>query len=273
MLAQEEKRILNPEPLALDDPRCQDPVDLSKNLFREFLKLKGKYLREDGSAEYPKMRLDPDFAKIQEMSSVLKCVDLAPLTVDERTALFINVYNSLTIHALTLVVEEGNTKTLLSLDNFWQRNAYNISTWAWSLDDIEHGVLRGNKLHPTYKDYLFKQGDPRLAFVAHNVDNRIHFALNCGAKSCPPIRLYTAENLNRALTMAAENFCQGSTQVKENEVILSKLLDWYGSDFGENKREVLKAILVYLSEEQRESIKNMGDDVTISFAPYDWSIY
>ena len=38
--------------------------------------------------------------------------------------------------------------------------------------------------------------------VVEKVDPRIHFALVCGAKSCPPIKLYTPENLEEALDSA-----------------------------------------------------------------------
>ena len=43
------------------------------------------------------------------------------------------------------------------------------------------------------------------------MDKRIHFALNCGAKSCPPIRVFTGEGLEDGLKIAAQSFCQGNT--------------------------------------------------------------
>lgn len=43
------------------------------------------------------------------------------------------------------------------------------------------------------------------------VDKRIHFALNCGAKSCPPIKLFTPDTLEEGLQSAAAAFCQGLT--------------------------------------------------------------
>jgi hypothetical protein len=41
------------------------------------------------------------------------------------------------------------------------------------------------------------------------VDPRIHFALNCGAASCPPIRVYTPDKLEFGLEAAASAFCAG----------------------------------------------------------------
>jgi thiol-disulfide isomerase/thioredoxin len=40
---------------------------------------------------------------------------------------------------------------------------------------------------------------PHLAAVQKKVDYRIHFALNCGAKSCPPIVYYSPEKLDQQL--------------------------------------------------------------------------
>ncbi len=39
----------------------------------------------------------------------------------------------------------------------------------------------------------FKKSDPRLSIALESVDPRIHFALNCGAKSCPPIKTFSAK--------------------------------------------------------------------------------
>lgn len=42
------------------------------------------------------------------------------------------------------------------------------------------------------------------------MDPRIHFALVCGAKSCPPIKLYSGSNLEEGLNLAAEGFLEDS---------------------------------------------------------------
>ena len=58
---------------------------------------------------------------------------------------------------------------------------------------MEHGVLRANKGHPASGEPEFAASDPRHSVSLSVVDPRIHFALNCGARSCPPIRVYTEE--------------------------------------------------------------------------------
>jgi hypothetical protein len=76
------------------------------------------------------------------------------------------------------------------------------------------------------------------------IDYRIHFALNCGAKSCPPIAFYTADNIEQQLETATLSFLDNETDYLEEkkEVHISRLFLWFLSDFGGKKgiRNILK---------------------------------
>jgi hypothetical protein len=65
--------------------------------------------------------------------------------------------------------------------------------------------------------------------LACPLDARIHFCLVCGAKSCPPIRIFEERSLERGLVAAARGFCIREVSVDEAAelVTLSKLFDWY----------------------------------------------
>ena len=52
-----------------------------------------------------------------------------------------DIYNSLTIHGLA--ASEELPSSVLGVEQFWQKTAYDIGGLVYSLDDIEHGVLRG----------------------------------------------------------------------------------------------------------------------------------
>jgi hypothetical protein len=79
------------------------------------------------------------------------------------------------------------------------------------------------------------------------VDPRIHFALNCGAASCPPIRVYTPDSLDFGLGEAARAFCAGEVAVdaEKRELELSMILKWYGPDFG-TKEQLLSFLADHL---------------------------
>ena len=52
-----------------------------------------------------------------------------------------DVYNALTIHGLATADQLPNS--VLDVSNFWKLTCYSIGGSVFSLDDIEHGVLRG----------------------------------------------------------------------------------------------------------------------------------
>ena len=88
--------------------------------------------------------------------------------------------------------------SVLEINGFWSDTSYNIGGHGkcvglndlfcigghiFSLDDIEHGILRCNKPHPGSGRVMFQgDDDPRLKFVMDSLDPRIHFALVCGAQ-------------------------------------------------------------------------------------------
>ncbi len=82
------------------------------------------------------------------------------------------------------------------------------------------------------------------------VDFRIHFALNCGAKSCPPIAFYSVDKLEEQLELAAISFIREETiidkQLKKAHV--SRLFLWFLNDFkgAKGTREILRR---YLSQD------------------------
>ena len=68
----------------------------------------------------------------------------------------IDIYNSLTIHGLAMC-EGGLPNSVLEIKNFWRRTSYKIGSFTFSLDDIEHGILRGMRdfVNKLYKQFLF----------------------------------------------------------------------------------------------------------------------
>jgi hypothetical protein len=124
----------------------------------------------------------------------------------ERIAFFINTYNALIVHG---TVVHGTPSNLLKRLKFFGSCIYSIGGVNYSADDIEHGILRANATSPAsvgallglpiLKKPQFRDGDPRRSVVVDPMDPRIHFALVCGAQSCPPIKLYTPDNLEQGL--------------------------------------------------------------------------
>ncbi|GAC1429717.1 MAG: hypothetical protein NVSMB7_06240 [Chitinophagaceae bacterium] len=181
----------------------------------------------------------------------------------EKKAFWINVYNS-----FTQIFLSKNPDQYKRRSRFFGRRQIIIAGQNLSLDDIEHGILRHSKVKWSlgYFNKLFPS-----AFEKENrvdiLDYRIHFSLNCGAKSCPPIAFYKPEQLDKQLDMATKVYLKGESEYKEeeNRVCVPALMGWFRRDFG--GKTGMKALLTAFS------IIPPGKDPSIKFKKYDWNLY
>ncbi len=160
---------------------------------------------------------------------------------EEQMAYWINAYNAFT---LKLIVDNYPTKSILNFDGgkTWDVKRIKIGDKKYSLNNIENDILR-----PQFKDA------------------RIHFALNCAAKSCPPLwnRAYTADNLETALEARAKAFINNAdfNRISADKAGVSKIFDWYGADFGDLKK--------YLNRYANVPLKSSA---TVTFEEYNWEL-
>jgi hypothetical protein len=99
-------------------------------------------------------------------------------------------------------------------------------------------------------------------------DPRIHFALVCGARSCPPIASYSGENLDEQLDKAAATFINGiGAQFDPGgpTLSLSRIFKWYEGDFG-GRKGVLQLVNKY-----RDTSGDIAS-ARVRYLPYDWSV-
>lgn len=255
--------------------RVSSAEEVAVSLQKLMNKLKGEYMTEAGQAiNYTALRESDSFQRYLLVTQQLREVNLATLSEEENKAFFINVYNALTIHGIA--ASDTIPQSVLEIDKFWETTAYNVGGFNLSLDDIEHGILRGNAPHPSRSQPQFDSKDPRLQFSLRNCDPRIHFALVCGAKSCPAVSVYTTENLERALSTAAESFCQQEVQVdiSKKQVTMSKIFQWYMTDFAPSPKELVRWVLQYLNRDQVEaaSLLLSDPDLQVNFSSYNWQL-
>lgn len=134
----------------------------------------------------------------------------------------------------------------------------------FSLDEIEHGILRRDwqrlkkvNTKETNRKNLIQQ------LAVSKKDYRIHFALNCGARSCPPIAFYAYLRINQQLDVATRSFMKNNSKIDDDrkEVTVSQLIEWYIKDFGGEKgfREIIKKV-----------IKKDVSGYRILFSEYNW---
>jgi hypothetical protein len=217
-----------------------------------------------GRVDYGKLAQSDAYAAFRQLTLSLPSCSLDDLGGEEhQLAFWINTYNVMILDA---VLHYSMTGSLLSDLGFFRRAAYNIGGYRFSADDIEHGVLRGNRRHPTLPFAPFNTGDPRGGMIVSRFDPRIHFALVCGAKSCPPISFYDGDRIDDQLEQATRAFIRGEgarLELERNTLWLSKILQWYRGDFGG-----LKQVLALVGQHLGEDVLNLK----IRYIPYDWSV-
>ena len=184
-------------------------------------------------------------------------------TDNEKKAFWINLYN-----AYTQVALKNNPEQYTKRSKFFGNKFIEIAGHSFSLDDIEHGILRRSKIKWSLGHFnkLFP-GKTEKKLRVEKLDYRLHFALNCGAKSCPPIAFYRSENIDQQLNLATKAFLRGEVEYNEtaNTVKLPMLMSWFRRDFGGKKKmmELLKQL----------SIVPMDKNPAIKFKEYDWTLY
>lgn len=269
-------RVLNESTAGISAyPPPSQPAD--EGLRRLMNRLIGQFTSADGSrVDYDRLRASPLFqTDFMVMAAGLAHFDPAHLTeLPQRMSFWINVYNVLVLHAvIDLGVKRSVSERWGGL-TFFRQAAYRIGRQRLSLDDIEHGILRANRGHPFLPGVQFAKDDPRLGWALPHVDVRIHFALNCASRSCPPIGVYRPEQLNRQLDLAAAHFVdQDVERAGENDLRLSSIFRWYQSDFG-GQQGVLDFLLRYLpaSDPRHGWIESRRGSLRLTFRPYDWEL-
>ena len=288
-----------------DGKNAGDAAAVAASLRKKILALYDAHLSEDGrSVDYAAMRTSRAFREYVDATEDLRSVDPRSMRREEKIAFFLNVYNALVVHVTAVV---GAPDGFFDRLTYFGRYKYEIGGCYYSCDDIEHGILRGNRPGAASLGAIVgKPGlsrgpfdatsDPRAQHVVLPVDPRIHFALVCGAKSCPPIRTYTGEGLDAQLAAAAEAFCEGDVQVVLSDdtvasdarssspandrvvVRVSKIIGtWYKDDFGDTDEARLRTISTYLRPDgdAARRVRDALDGakrVTLESPEYDWSL-
>lgn len=184
-------------------------------------------------------------------------------TDEEKKAFWINLYNGYTQLFLKKDPEKYKNR-----NEFFKAKQIEIAGKKFSLDEIEHDILRRSKIKWSlgYLNKIFP-GKRAKELRVDQLDYRIHFALNCGAKSCPPIAFYQAGNINTQLDMATRAYLTGESEydAANNTLKLPAIMGWFRHDF-KGKKNMLSLAKKYdiVPETKRPRI---------SFKKYDWNLY
>ncbi len=207
---------------------------------------------------------DADYQKYVNEYKALPLNELAKsLDTDQKIkAFWINTYN-----AYVQIILSENPSLFEDRGAFFKADQINVGGELLSLDFIEHGIIRGSKvklsmgfLNDPFASKLEKQ------FRVEDADGRIHFALNCGATSCPYVAVYSAYELDKELDQITQQFLNRTTDYNESEdqVFVTRLFSWFKGDFSEGG-----GVIGFLRK--YECIPEDADP-DVNYKEYDWTL-
>jgi hypothetical protein len=256
------------------EPRSAGP-GIAQELFAAVQAMKAEaYDPSCNCFDYAALATGETYAGYRACSARLLEFDPSALRSDkERLAFWINLYNALIVDAVIAFRPQNSVR---DDHGFFRRAAYIVGGRRYSADDIEHGILRGNQrhFHPAILLPQFAPDDPRLPLSLQPPDPRIHCALVCASRSCPPIAAYQPDRIDEQLDLACSSFVNGGgVRLEEGErLCLSPIFRWYGRDFG-GRQGVREFLLRYLDDgPARALLESDRDGRRVGFYRYDWSL-
>ena len=214
-----------------------------------YAELLGKYVKT-GVVDYQGFKNEE--AKLDQYLKVLEKTDTKTLSRNEQFAFYVNAYNAWTIK-LILSAYPG-VKSIKDLGSIfkspWKKKICRIDGGVITLDNIEHNILR-----PGFKD------------------QRVHFVINCAAKSCPPLRSepYRGSELDQQLDEMTRAFINDleSNRLEDHTLYVSSIFKWFAEDFN---KDIIGFFLKYAKGNLKEQLEANKEKIKVKYLDYDWSL-
>ncbi|WP_373519297.1 DUF547 domain-containing protein [Pricia sp.] len=194
-------------------------------------------------------------ATLEELENGLK-------TDTEKLAFWTNIYN-----AYIQVILTENPDLYKDRQSFFKKEQIPIAGRLISFAKIEHGIIRKSQWE--LGGGLIRKWFPNKFERKLRVNDRnyhIHFALNCGAKDCPPVAIYEADRLEEQFDKGTEAYLKRVSQYDSDirEVKTTPLFSWFRGDFGckSGVKDILKQYDIIPSTKK----------IDITYKDYDWTL-
>ena len=211
--------------------------------------LLGKYVKPAG-VDYSGFKTEEE--RLDQYLRVLENMDPEKLSRNDQYAYYINAYNAWTVKLI--LSKYPDVKSIKDfgtiLKSPWQKKWVRINGEVITLDDVEHNILR-----PRFKD------------------PRVHFAINCSAASCPPLRPepYLGPALDQQLDDSTRSFVNdaNSYRLEDNTLYISRIFKWFSEDFN---GDALEFYLQYAEGDLKAKLAGQKDTIKVKYLEYDWSL-
>jgi hypothetical protein len=211
-----------------------------------------------------RIKMDKDTKEIQETLAETTIEELErKLDTDaKKLAFWVNIYNG-----FIQVILKENPELYNDRGSFFKKEQIEIAGEMVSFAKIEHGIIRKSQWE--YGLGMIRKWFPNKferKLRVEERDYRIHFALNCGAKDCPPVAIYEWERLNEQFDKGTERYLERTTDYnsEKKEVAVTSLFNWFRGDFGckSGVKDILK----------KYELIPTTKGIDLTYKNYDWTL-
>ncbi|KAE8696698.1 lysM domain receptor-like kinase 3-like [Hibiscus syriacus] len=276
---------LNPKssPGSQKESRQQDPYgifDMEESIPRDIGPYKNLVIFASSSMD-PKCISSsvPLLKKLRVLMSNLQKVDLRSLTYQQKLAFWINMYNACIMHGYLQYGVPNSPEKFLTLMN---KATLNVGGNTISAQAMEHYILRkpASSNMKERGDKEDQEAIVRKLYGLQLMDPNVTFALSCGTRSSPAVRIYTADGVAAELEKSKLEYLQASIAVTNTKKIaLPELLLRNMYDFSVDMNSFVQWVCQQLptSGSLRKSMvdcfrnHNSGKvSITVEKIPYDF---
>jgi hypothetical protein len=242
---------------ALVRPAAAGPLDTEP-----YAHVLERFVAADGMVRYADLAADS--ADLEDYLAGVAAVtssELEALPEAERIAFWINAYNAITLKTIiqSYPIQAGGlsalrypSSSIRQISGAWSNRDWTVAGRKMSLDDIEHETLRKRFDEP-----------------------RIHMALVCAAKGCPPLRTepYRGDRLDGQLDDQARRYLASPAGLRVEpggrKVAVSAIFKWFDDDF-DSAGGVRAFLTGYAPDAARTALAERKTKIT--YLDYDWSL-
>lgn len=189
-----------------------------------------------------------DLAALDSYLRHIGDADLSRLNREEKLAFFINAYNAITIRS---ILDAYPVASIRDITGVWLIRTWRVAGGEITLDQIEHKILRKEFQEP-----------------------RIHFAIVCASKGCPPIQrhAFTGVEIDSQLEAVTRSFLNDPARTQldaqKRRMVVTPILEWFSEDFVAAAGSVPNFVLKY----RPDVAGGTKQEWSVEYADYDWTL-
>jgi Protein of unknown function, DUF547 len=223
------------------------------------------------ACDYAALARSPERERLAACLFALAGFDIKRAQIPSQLAFWINVFNAGVLRDGRELESAGSAR---EVEAFFERPRLRIGEHAYSLDDIQHGLLRGNVVKPGRSRPPMQRGDPRLEYMPIVFEERMHFALHSACRSSPPLRAFDGGKLDRQIEQASADYIRRNVRVERQGAVLflPRLFRWFAEDFGGDSGIVDFVVARIEDEAVVDMVDRRHGAVALRYAEFDWGL-